>query len=152
MFYGVLSGSAPFANVPCMRPIAWIYHFRSRSCSNITTTFILRLMFFIWVTCIRPVTIISLIWSRVIRKVGRIREIPEKNRWPHANRTEFASHVIRIGSNDEEWFRPLKIGVLPHSTMGTAILRWMKVVGSDVWFGSKTRHLILLRNASGTDT
>ena len=41
---------------------------------NKTSSFIF-IFFFLWV--LRPVKIISLIWSRVIRKVGRNREIPE---------------------------------------------------------------------------
>ena len=77
--------------------------------------FCLVLGFFTWV--LRPVNIISLILSRVNRKVGRKREIPEKNYLTTLKQKVGLSHMWpELGSNQQRWdderFRTLKISFL----------------------------------------
>ena len=96
----------------------------SSSVVHISTLHCPSLIFFIWI--LRPVKIISLILSRVNRKVGRKREIPEKKHLDHPPAELGLSHIWpEIGSNSPRWdderFRALKLSDLNHSAMGTAV-------------------------------
>ena len=74
---------------------------------------------------LRPVKIISLILSRISRKVGRKWEIPEKKTPDHQQTELGLSHMWpELGSNPQPWddkpFRVLKISAFNQSTMGAA--------------------------------
>ena len=82
---------------------------------------------FYFIRVLRPVKIISLILSRVNRKVGRKREIPEKNHLITRKQNLACLTWPKLGSNPERWdderFRALKISDHNHSDTGAAVCR-----------------------------
>ena len=81
------------------------------------------LFIFIWV--LRSVKIISVVLSRVNRKVGRKREIPKKNHFTtYKQNLACLMRDTELGSNPQRWddeqFRALKFSDLNHSTTGAA--------------------------------
>ena len=89
----------------------------------------INMIFFFLIWALRPVKIISLILSRVNRKVGRKREIPEKKHLTTRTQNLACLTWPEQSSNPQRWdderFRVLKISGLNHLATGAA----------NIWFG-----------------
>ena len=114
--YGTITAKSNVFNMMCV--VVLLYKLKSYfTGKNIFTIhFVLFLIWVLW-----PVKIISLILSRINRKVGQKWEIPREKTLDHLQAELGLPHIwLEPQQWDDDQFKVLKISILNHSATGAA--------------------------------